>query len=165
MIKVEYINPFYQATIEVLQMMLDLKATRILPGQSYNKPVKQVVVAIGITGDLVGTIQYRFPEKTILKMVSTMSGMEFDQVDDFATSAVAEISNIISGNATTRLTDDQFICDIMPPNILFLDATVSTTDRFRPDLTIPMHTPAGNLFIDIALKQSSTSIGTMAARK
>ena len=44
-----------------------------------------------------------------------MSGMEFDCVDDFVTSAVSEIANIISGNVLTMLAENEIKCDILPP--------------------------------------------------
>lgn len=155
MIKAEHVNPFYQATVEVFKLMLDIDASRILPGQSAAQPGKQVIIEIGITGDLVGTIRYRFPEGMILQMVAMMSGMDFDQVDDFVTSAMGEISNIISGNATTKLSANRYICDILPPRILLESQGTAPGDTFRPDLTIPMKTYVGNLFIDIALKEAA----------
>lgn len=154
MIKVEYVNPFYQATVEVFKLMLDIDATRILPGQPTAIPSKQVIIEIGIIGDLTGAIRYRFPESMILQMVTIMSGMDFDQVDDFVASAMGEIANIISGNAATKLSANRYMCDILPPR-MYIDGDDAQQDaHFKPDLTIPMKTYVGDLFIDIALKQA-----------
>jgi chemotaxis protein CheX len=43
--------------------------------------------------------------------------MEFGEIDDFVTSAVGELSNIISGNAATALAGRGIVCDIRPPRI------------------------------------------------
>ena len=54
-------------------------------------------------------------------MVKIMSGMEFEEVDAFVTSAISEIANIISGNVATALSDSDIKCDILPPMQLELN--------------------------------------------
>ena len=75
-------------------------------------------LTVGIVGELQGEVLYRFPVTTSLSMVNIMSGMEFEDVDIFVTSAISEIANIISGNVLTSLSDDMQkydILDILPP--------------------------------------------------
>ncbi len=112
--------PFSKATCEVFKLMLDLDASAGLPhtGEGGGEAADDVRVSVEITGDLTGEIYYRFPRETTLKIVNIMSGMEFDQVDEFVTSALGEIANIISGNAMTTLSEQNVTCDIQPPRIL-----------------------------------------------
>lgn len=75
----------------------------------------EVDISIGVIGDLKGEVIYRFPVKTSLNMVNVMSGMQFESVDAFVTSAISEIANIISGNVLTSLSANDVKCDILPP--------------------------------------------------
>lgn len=141
---------FSKATCEVFKLMLDLDASTGAPHTLLSQDTKDdVQVAVGITGDLTGNIYYRFPKETTLKMVNIMSGMEFDQVDEFVTSALGEIANIISGNAMTTLSEQNVSCDILPPRILsgeeqllsqdFAGMTVIDVTTYIGDVTLGIH--------------------------
>lgn len=152
--KAEYINPFYQATINVFKLMLDIDVTRD-QSKALQEMLgkKEVGVAIDITGDLSGCILYRFSDTTILEMVKIMSGMEFDTVDSFVTSALGEVSNIISGNAVSSLFDQNYKCDIKPPRIIIEDEKPICLEGSHV-LRIPLDTPIGKLQIHMTLTEN-----------
>lgn len=155
--KAEYVNPFYQATINVFKLMLDLDVSRD-QSTALQKMLgqKEVGVVIDITGDLTGSILYRFPDTMILEMVKIMSGMEFDTVDSFVTSALGEVSNIISGNAISSLFSQNYNCDIKPPRILIEDEKPISLEGDQV-LKIPMQTSIGDLQIHVSLEESVDS--------
>ena len=105
---------FVHATQNVLNLMLNISEISDHPagGVKYDD---EVDIVIGVIGDLQGEVIYRFPVSTSLNMVNIMSGMQFDAVDAFVTSAVSEISNIISGNVLSALSENDMNCDILPP--------------------------------------------------
>lgn len=105
---------FVDATYNVFHMMLNISDITEHPVDQYACD-KEVDIAVGIVGDLQGKVIYRFPVVTSLKMVNIMSGMEFDDVDIFVTSAISEIANIISGNVITAISDSEQKYDILPP--------------------------------------------------
>ncbi|MGF7144703.1 chemotaxis protein CheX [Anaerotaenia torta] len=105
---------FLKATFNVFQMMLDISDVTDRPADSFQHD-DNTDISIEVTGDLVGEVIYHFPDPTSLKMVNIMSGMEMDSVDEFVTSAIAEIANIISGNVLTLLAENDLNCDILPP--------------------------------------------------
>ncbi|QNO14083.1 chemotaxis protein CheX [Alkalicella caledoniensis] len=150
--KAEYINPFFLATKEVLQMMLDVETERgqleVLDGMIANKDVN---VLLGVTGDLKGSILFSFPEKMTLEMVRIMAGMEMEQVDAFVSSALGEVANIISGNAMTKLTSSNYVCDIVPPQI-FVGENKSFSMASQKSLLLPLKTPIGDFDVTIFLK-------------
>lgn len=116
----DVLTPFANAACQTLKLLLDVDAQA---GTSETIDVcvednSRINIAIGITGDLSGEALYRFPEQTTLEIVKMMSGMEFTEIDEFVTSALGEIANIISGNAVTDLTNGDITCDILPPRIL-----------------------------------------------
>ncbi|MFA9380432.1 MAG: chemotaxis protein CheX [Acetanaerobacterium sp.] len=112
--------PFFNATRDVFSLMLDINSITEISGsadqvQDLNGKIS---IAIGVTGDLQGKILYRFPNETALEMVKIMSGMDFDAIDEFVTSAIGEIANIISGKALVILSQQKVTCDILPPKIV-----------------------------------------------
>jgi chemotaxis protein CheX len=106
---------FVDATHNVFQLMLSISEISDHPTEDF-KCDDEVDIAIGIVGDLNGEVIYRFPVPTSLNMVNIMSGMQFETVDAFVTSAISEIANIISGNVLTALSNNNAMkCDILPP--------------------------------------------------
>ena len=117
--KVEYINSFYKATQDVFRLMLDLEVERgnveVIEDMISSKEAN---VILGVTGDLKGSIFFSFTKEMTLEMVKIMSGMEMKEIDNFVSSALGEVANIVGGNAVTNLTEYNYICDIVPPQIV-----------------------------------------------
>ena len=116
----DLLTPFSNAASQTFKLLLDLDvATESnLPVEKQEGDKEKVVIMIEITGDLAGQVMYSFPKDTTLEMVKMMSGMEFNEIDEFVKSALGEIANIISGNAMTGLSQSQVMCDIRPPKII-----------------------------------------------
>lgn len=113
-------SPFVAATRNVFQLMLDLSDVSDRSVENFECD-NELNISIGVIGDLTGEVIYRFPDTTSLNMVKIMSNMEMDVVDDFVTSAISEIANIISGNALTILSEGDLTCDILPPALVVHD--------------------------------------------
>lgn len=143
-------TPFSNATCQVLKLLLDLDVSTSAPEVSDGTldTENKVSIIIGITGDLSGKILYRFPVETTLEMVKMMSGMEIEEIDEFVTSALGEIANIISGNAMTDLSEQQIVCDILPPEIVEGDAQ-PFVECHIPITHTTVETPLGVLELDI----------------
>lgn len=139
-------RPFLQATRNVFELMLDLTDVSDRKAESFTCD-DEFDVSIGVVGDLVGEVTYRFPHKTSLKMVSIMSGMEVEYIDDFVTSAISEIANIISGNVLTTLADNNVTCDILPPVLRAPDESKEYALRTATCLC----TSVGDVCLDIRL--------------
>lgn len=140
-------NGFVSAAQDVLQLMLDIEASPAKPeSATFESGREEVSVSIGLTGDLSGEASFHFPRETALEIVKIMSGMEIDQVDDFVTSALGEISNIISGNAATCLSQQQINCDILPPRI-----TTGDTGEAPGASNAVIQTHAGNMEVALEL--------------
>jgi chemotaxis protein CheX len=142
-------HPFMEATRNVFQLMLDLSevSDHIVDGVNYEE---ELDISIGVIGDLVGEITYRFPYDTSLGMVNIMSGMEMNSVDEFVTSAISEIANIISGNVLTELAQKDIKCDILPPVVNKPED--GTLYKIRTSAIVS--TSVGDMGLDIRLNQS-----------
>lgn len=143
--------PFSKATSDAFKMMLDLDAQT---GAPETRPAAanagdNLNIVIDVIGDLNGEVLYSFPKQTAIEMVKIMcGGMEIAEVDDFVTSAMGEIANIISGNAMTGLSEQNVACDIQPPRVTVGGCPL--TDLY-PVLCSSVQTGVGNLELNIQL--------------
>ena len=126
---VEYINPFINVSINLVQMVCNVKAER---GQIYVKNstfmAESVVIIIGIAGEFKGQVFFSMDESTACKIASAMMfGMEVNALEDMAKSAIAELGNMIMGNVSTEFYNSGVRIDITPPTVLVgNDIAVST---------------------------------------
>jgi len=151
--KAEYVNSFYKATKDVLSMMLDVDTEKgELSVSEEMVSGKEANVLIGLTGDLSGNILYSFPKNMTLKMAKIMSGMEMEELDSFVTSALGELANIISGNAASNLSEQNYNCDIVPPQIIIGEnRTISAAAEKA--LLVPLKTGIGEFQISISIQE------------
>ncbi|MFW6006758.1 MAG: chemotaxis protein CheX [Halanaerobiales bacterium] len=154
--KVDYINPIYQAANQVFKNMFQLELEKgDLKLEEDIVTTKEANVSISITGELSGTILFSFPKEMALKMVEDMSGMETKEFDKFVASAIGELGNIISGNAISNLSDHNFDCDIAPPQIsLGKNKTLSTATE--KTLVIPLHSHYGEFELNVSINEKNS---------
>ena len=116
--KAEYVNSFYKAIKDVFQLMIDADPQRgnlrVIEDMVVDKDAN---VILKVVGDLQGAILFSFPIDMVLEMIKIMSGMNMDKIDSFASSALGEVANIIGGNALNNLADNNYICNMEPPQI------------------------------------------------
>src|SRR5690606_21203178 len=123
--------------------------------------VRRVTIADGpywlkvsIRGDMSGEIYYSFPPHVALRIVSgMMGGMMLTELDDIGRSALAELGNMICGNASTILYGHGFSIDISPPAMVPPGGATLRNPRTRPRHPVrpppkhrqppPGHGPAG----------------------
>jgi len=145
MISAVYMS-FMQASATTFKLMLDLDVEISPANAPVPTDIEGVGIEIPVTGDLTGAIRYRFPKQVSLEVVSIMSGMAVEQIDDFTTSALGEIANIISGNALISLSEQKISCDILPPQILKEAASGDTPAH------ILVKTGAGDMALELSLQ-------------
>jgi len=103
-IKVEHVNPFVEAVYELFTTMLGTTVERgdvTLLGK-HAKPL-EVMGIIGLSGETRGIVTVGFPRETALNAVSKILGTELTELDDEVSDGVAEIVNMIAGNAKSKL--------------------------------------------------------------
>lgn len=141
---------FMDATHNVFKLMLNISEFSDHPAADF-KCDDEVDIAIGVTGDLQGKVVYRYPVSTSLKIVNLMSGMEFDAVDAFVSSAVSEIANIISGNVLSKLSESDLTCDILPP----LQCNLDDDKEYEINTSFYISTAIGEICVEIKLNRAS----------
>ncbi len=151
--KVEYINPFVTASFDILKAIGNynpVKGKLVLK----NKPTPSygVSVIVGVIGQVKGQIIYSMSEDTAKHIASTMMmGMPVDTFDEMAKSAISELSNMITGNASTQLAAQGLEIDISPPTLITGNSVTITTGTVQT-IVVPVETEAGIFEINIALE-------------
>ena len=80
---------------------------------------ESVWLKISVTGNLQGDILFGFEQSVALKIVSgMMGGFEVTELDEMGQSALSELGNMISGNASILLYNEGIAIDISPPSII-----------------------------------------------
>ena len=150
--KVEYINPFIVAATSVLEMVLGAAPTKgNLAMQPATFTSQQCNVVCGVTGQAHGQVIYGMSLITADKIASAMLGQAIKTFDQLAASAIAELGNMISGNAMSKLSEGGYICDITPPTII-RGTNVKISTLSIPAIVIPLDTAQGELFITVGLQ-------------
>lgn len=108
---------------DVLQKVAGVASSVEGPG----KPIRDIVVKIGLTGEASGAVLLGFSKEFALCIVRIMTAMDADEVDELVLSAMAEISNIIAGNAATMLSEQGSVVDICPPEAV-VDGAIHWAD-------------------------------------
>lgn len=155
--KIEFINPFINAAIEVLQAEGKVKTVQrgSLSMESSSRTSKEITILIGITGSVNGLVMYGMTEATALKIACEMAGEKIEKFDQIAQSAIAEFANMITGNASIGLETSGFPCTISPPTLIMGKNTQISTINVKR-MVVPFITGIGVIEIDLALKEKES---------
>ena len=151
---VTLINPFINATINVLETMAFVT---VIPGKPYGKQdntaVGDVTGVLGLTGVANGTIAVTFEEKCILTVVSNMFGEQMDTLNDDIADAVGELTNMISGQARRELDDVGRVFKAAIPSVITGKNHTIRHYTDGPKIAIPFKTDGGNFTIEVCFER------------
>lgn len=93
-----------EATIEAFALMMDVQCNRSNASQERSDTARHpVTAAVGLTGQLVGTLCLNVPVQTALNLVRRMVDVEVAAVDRLVRDSVGEFSNVIAGGAKDKV--------------------------------------------------------------
>ena len=152
--KAEYINPFIKASTEILTQMTQIK---FQVGKPTLKPsphnANNIIILIGITGDIKGQAMLSFDETMALSIVSKMMGeTPVQELDEIGKSALAELGNMILGNSATLLFNSGIKVDITPPTLMIGDNVTISTDQLEA-INVPIHTESSKIDLNVFVKE------------
>lgn len=148
---VAHVNPFLTASLSVLGTVLRTEPKKeSITAEANPSTTQQVNVAFGVTGNLQGVVIFGMRESTACQIASAMAGMKLTLYDSLVGSAIAELGNMVTGNAMTVLSESGVICDITPPTVVRgTNVNISTLDI--PAISLHLDTGLGELVVRISL--------------
>jgi len=140
---VKYINPFLLATKDIVGQVLGVTPT-------FEKPFvkttpysagEEVLVIIGITGEMNGKVLINIDKESCLYIASKMMGGVMAEFNDLSKSAVSELCNMILGTSATHFASQGIGINITSPTLLEgRDMTVSQKEQV---ICIPINIAEG----------------------
>lgn len=151
--KAEHLEPFVAAARDVLEQELNSEVqSGKLALANGTCTTHEVTAIIGITGQLTGMAMFGMSEQTALAIVGQLMGAPVDELDELALSGIGELANVITGCATTLLTQMGLEVDIAPPVLLQgAGSRMSTAGIQR--LVVPLVTSLGTVEAQLAIKE------------
>ncbi len=152
--RVELVAPFVEAAARVL--MQECGET-VGKGQLYRvrspQTTNDISALIAITGAVAGLVVYSMTMATARHLAGKMMGEEIAELDPIAQSAIAELANMITGQAGIRLEKSGFPSDMSPPVLLMgQGSSIATFNLTR--LVVPLVVSSGEFSIDVAIKET-----------
>jgi len=143
-IRVEYINPFFEAAYNVLK---ELTGAEINQGELYLKPfsvlTKGIAAWVGLAGDIEGRVLFDMDEDSALMIVSCMNDEKFTVMDEMAKATIVELANIITAQAIPKLNDMGIRFDLTPSG-LFTGDNMEVSSNMEVEIAVvPMHLVLG----------------------
>lgn len=149
-----FINPFLEATLHVLEIQAQIKA---IPGKLCLKKNEKdfssdISGIIGIVSDSFnGSVVISFPESTFLKVMSSMLGETFTQINKDILDGAGEITNMIFGQAKIALNEKGYGIKTALPSVVHGKSHILTAQTKGPVVVIPFESAAGNFHVEICL--------------
>jgi CheY-specific phosphatase CheX len=152
-ITAEQLNAFVVPAVEVLEKLGRISAqVGTLRRECLSIPLDGLVIVIGIDGDLVGKVVFLFDPPIFVQILNTVLGPPVPLLTDpICWDAMAEVANMIVGNATGRMETLGLRVNINPPQIL----TWKEVSRWMPDnegIVIPLKCNLGEIGIAVFLQ-------------
>jgi chemotaxis protein CheX len=137
--RVEYINPFVEASFNVLKEVL---GTELKRGDLYLKSstmqIMGVAALVGLAGDVEGRVLFDMTKETALAVASGMNSEEMKVMDDMVKATITELANMITAQAVTKLHELGFKFDLTPPALFTGDNMEVSNNLDVEALIVPM---------------------------
>jgi len=155
--KVELVNPFLAAAINVLRTMAFTEARAGKPFiKKDKKAVGDVTGIIGITGQATGSLSITFSQRCIENVVGNMFGEKIEGITDEVRDAVGEITNMISGDARRKLDEQGFNLKASIPTVISGSGHIIKHISPGPCVAIPFETDSGSFVVEVSLEEQDS---------
>lgn len=151
---VKFLNPFVTAAHDILSREVHQKVERgELHLENGEYQTDDVTVIISLVGAVDGTVFYSMSREFARRVASILMGEEFETLNRLAQSGIAELGNVITGQASMKLAEAGFESNISTPSLLIGKGAQISTLEF-PRLVVPLQTSIGSLVIHLSLRES-----------
>ncbi|NCC23934.1 MAG: chemotaxis protein CheX [Deltaproteobacteria bacterium] len=154
---VNFINPFLEGVLNVLSTMANVEAR---PGKPFlnkkRKALGDVTGVIDVSGYARGTIALSLSKESILKIVNNMLYENYTEIDDQIMDAVGELTNMITGQARAKLSEQGMSFQASTPHVVNGKGVKVEHIETAPILAIPFQTPDGNFTVEVCFTENET---------
>ncbi len=153
--KQEYINSFVESSQSVIAQVTGMQSTiGTIEVKDIPYTSDSVVVLIGLTGQLYGSVIISLSKGLACNIASIMmGGMEVTELDEISKSAIAELGNMVMGNTANSLSQQNITVDITPPTV-FTGENMQVSPNKAETVCIPHIFDNGETIeIDITCKE------------
>lgn len=149
-IKIEFVNPFVEATFSVFRTMLKMELQR---GALYLKegfqPRHGISGIIGLSGSARGTVLLGMSAELAMEVTTLLTEQRPTYIDSEVIDAIGELTNMIAGAAKAKLAQLQMSISL-PSVIAGMNHTVSFPTGAIP-IGIPFESQYGPLSLEVSL--------------
>jgi CheY-specific phosphatase CheX len=147
----DYIDPFVGSTLRVLDQVIPGPARRGDIAMLRRDQIRgEVTVAITITGDSEGDVIISMDTQTALRVCSILTGSPAGGLTPEARDSLAELGNMIAGNAVSALNDLGFDFTVTPPEVA-VNADTAALRGDREAMQIPLAAEWGQMTMNVLL--------------
>jgi chemotaxis protein CheX len=151
--RVEVINPFVSATLDVFKTMLGCALTRgPLSLKHEHTPMYEVSGLIGLSGQCRGMVVLSISRATAIAAAEGMLGARPDGLNRDVMDAVGELANMIAGAAKTRLA--QYRLTIGLPTVICGKVQAIAFPPEALPIVIPFDSEIGAVCVQVGLVES-----------
>ncbi|WXR61733.1 chemotaxis protein CheX [Peptostreptococcaceae bacterium AGR-M142] len=119
---IKYINPFVEGFLNVMPVLgfQDVKRNSVRVREDNTIQYSGVALMLGIVGDIKGNVIYGLELDSAKKIASKMMmGMPVEELNDMAQSAISELSNMLTANASTNFEKMGININISTPTLMY----------------------------------------------
>lgn len=149
-----YITPFSNSVMSVLPQfgISDIEMLRVYERERTFE-THGIIVVLGLVGDMRGNVIYSMTNQCASGIAALMMGMELPEFDEMAQSAVSELTNMLTANASTELSGSGVTIDISTPTLL--TGKFSTTANCSKIVTIELMVNGQPFEVNLAVDKIS----------
>lgn len=153
----QFINPFLDATVKVLQIQAQVKCT---PGQIRLKKGAEKEYKYDVSGvigiispNFEGSVVIAFKEATFLKIISNMLGETYTELTSEIADGAGELTNMIFGQAKTVLNELGYGINMAIPTVISGRDHSTNSLTSGPVIVVPFESSAGPFYVEICLSK------------
>ncbi len=117
---VKYINPFIDSFYNILPQIGFSNVIRENVAVKNSVESLGILINLGIVGDIKGNIVYNIQDENGKKIASKMMmGLPVEELDEMAQSALSELSNMLTANASINFSNIGVNVNISTPTLMY----------------------------------------------
>ncbi len=156
--KAEYANVFIRGATTVFTQEIGINLTRkSLTKKAAPVPSLPISIVIGITGGIRGQVVYSMDSNFAFAVTKAMIPNKLpSELKKLTNSAVSEIANMITGQASIQLAGEDMIIHLTPPAV-FSGSDMTVDFLSIPTICLSFISEIGSIEINVAFTEGGDS--------